>query len=108
MNKLELKNKRFTRRKLHIRKKIFGTHERPRLTIFRSLNHIYAQIINDFNHETLASASTLDKDVKSQIKPGMKKSDRGKLVGAAIANHAKAKSITTVAFDRNGSFITVE
>jgi large subunit ribosomal protein L18 len=102
MNKLELKKRRVERRKRHIRHKIFGNDERPRLTVFRSLNHIYAQIINDVTSETLVAASSLDKDVRELIKPDTKKTDRSKLVGAVLAKRAVEKNIKKVAFDRNG------
>jgi large subunit ribosomal protein L18 len=102
MNKLELKNKRHLRRKKSIRKKIFGTPERCRLSINRSSVHIYAQIINDEIGKTIVSASTIDKDVRGQIKPGMKKVDQSKLVGAVIAERALKNNIKQVTFDRNG------
>lgn len=102
MNKLELKNKRHQRRKASIRKKIFGSPERCRLSINRSSVHIYAQIINDEVGKTLVSASTIDKEVRAQIKPGMKKSDQSKLVGAVLAERALKNNIKQVAFDRNG------
>jgi large subunit ribosomal protein L18 len=102
MNNLETKKSRRQRRKLHIRKSIFGATERPRLTITRSLSHIYAQIIDDERHCTLVAASTLDKEVRAAIKPEMKKSDLSKLVGATLAKRAVQKNIKTVAFDRNG------
>jgi len=100
MKILEIKKKQRTRRKLHIRKRIKGTTERPRLTVFKSLNHMYAQIIDDTLGVTIVSASTLDSDVKSELKPGLKKSDESKLVGMAIARKAIEKDIKTVAFDR--------
>jgi large subunit ribosomal protein L18 len=102
MNNLETKKRRQLRRKLHIRKKIFGTPEEPRLTVKRSLKHIYAQIIDDTQHLTIVSASTLDKDVLSSIKKDMKKVDLSKLVGTHLAKKAKEKNIKKVAFDRNG------
>lgn len=102
MNSLEIKKKRQIRRKFSIRKKIFGTEDRLRLTVFRSLSHIYVQIINDVDKKTLVSASTLDKDVRDQIKAGMKKIDQSKLIGALIAKKAIEKNIKKVAFDRNG------
>lgn len=89
------------RRKLRIRRKLSGTAERPRLSVFRSLNHIYAQVVDDVAGTTLAHASTLAKDVKSQAAE-VKKSDAAKLVGAAIAGQLKAKGIKQVVFDRNG------
>lgn len=89
------------RRKLRIRRKISGTPERPRLSVFRSLKHIYAQVVDDVAGTTLAHSSTLAKDVKPQLGDA-KKSDAAKLVGKALAEQLKAKGITKVVFDRNG------
>jgi large subunit ribosomal protein L18 len=89
------------RRKLRIRNKISGTQERPRLSVFRSLKHIYAQVVDDVAGTTLAHASTLAKDVKPQADDSTK-SDAAKLVGKTIAAQLKAKGITKVVFDRNG------
>ncbi len=102
MKTQEIKAKRRIRRKVGIRKNIFGTPERLRLTVFRSLSHIYAQIINDIDGKTLVSASSNDKDVREAIKPEMKKSDVSKLVGSQLGKKAIAANIKTVAFDRNG------
>lgn len=98
----QLKVKRKERRKQHIRKSMTITGSRLRLTVFRSLNHIYAQIIDDIQHKTLVSASTIDKEVKSQITSDMKKIDESKLVGKIVAKRALEAEIKTVAFDRNG------
>ena len=89
------------RRKLRIRKKINGTAERPRMTVFRSLKHIYAQVIDDVAGKTIAHASTMAKDVKPQADDA-KKSDAAKMVGKAIAAQLKAKGVTKIVFDRNG------
>ncbi len=89
------------RRKLRIRRKINGTPERPRLSVFRSLKHIYAQVVDDTVGKTLAHCSTLSKDVKPQLGEATK-SDAAKLVGKTIAAQLKAKGITKVVFDRNG------
>jgi large subunit ribosomal protein L18 len=89
------------RRKLSIRKKVTGTAERPRLTVFRSSKHIYAQVVNDDAHATIATASTLDEQLKTQL-TGLKKSEKAKKIGAAIAERLKAKGIDKVVFDRNG------
>ncbi len=102
MNRLELKKIRRRRRKLRVRKKIFGTAERPRLSVYRSLKHIYCQIINDEIGHTLVSCSTLDKDVRSQIKDGMKKIEQAKIVGQVLARKALSQGLVNVAFDRNG------
>jgi large subunit ribosomal protein L18 len=96
-SKLEIRD----RRKMHIRKKVNGTAERPRLSIFRSSKHMYAQIVDDATHQTLAAVSTLDEKLKGEL-TGLKKSERAKKIGAAIAERAKAKGVTKVVFDRNG------
>ena len=98
----ELKAKRKLRRKKHIKKSMTFAGDRLRLTIFRSLNHIYAQIIDDKEQKTLVSASTIDKEVKTQITSEMKKIDESVLVGKLIAKRALEAKITNVAFDRNG------
>lgn len=102
MNRQELKTARRIRRKMHIRKKENARFDRMRLNINRSLKHVYAQIIDDKEGRTLVSASTLDKEVRSALTPGMKKVDQSKLVGKEIAKRALAANITSVAFDRNG------
>jgi large subunit ribosomal protein L18 len=89
------------RRKKRIRKKVTGTAERPRLTVFRSAKHIYAQVIDDTNGRTLVAASTLIEAVKGQVSDA-KKSDAAKLVGAALAKACSEKGIEKVVFDRNG------
>ena len=86
-----------------IRKKISGTNERPRLCVYKSLNHIYAQIINDMSGETLAAASTLDSEVQKELENGDKNNkEAAKKVGAAIAQRALDKGIKEVIFDRSG------
>ena len=89
------------RRKHSIRKKVNGTADRPRLTVFRSSKHIYAQVVNDVAHQTIATASTLDEQIIPQL-AGLKKSEKAKKIGAAIAERLKAKGIDKVVFDRNG------
>lgn len=89
------------RRKQGIRKLVQGTSERPRLTVFRSLHHIYAQIIDDERGVTLCEASTASKALKGQIKYGGNIA-AAKLVGTELAQRAKTKKINAVAFDRNG------
>lgn len=89
------------RKHLRVRKKISGTPERPRLCVFRSLSHIYAQVIDDSNGQTLVSASTLDKEIKEKISFG------GNIEGAAevgklVAQRALVKGIESVVFDRGG------
>ena len=89
------------RRKRSIRKRIAGTPERPRLSVFRSLNHIYAQAIDDTTRKVLASSSDLEKSVLAQV-AGKKKRDRAKLVGSAIAKKLLEQNVRKVVFDRNG------
>ncbi len=89
------------RRKLRIRKKVNGTPERPRLTVFRSAKHIYAQVIDDATGSTLAHASTLSKDLKGTLEEDNKVA-AAKKVGALIAQLCKSKKIDKVVFDRNG------
>lgn len=89
------------KRKKRIRKKVNGDGERPRMSIFRSAKHIYAQVVDDTNGVTLVHVSTLTKDVKVASSESTK-SDAAKFVGKAIAEACKAKGITKVAFDRNG------
>jgi large subunit ribosomal protein L18 len=78
-----------------------GTSTRPRLSVFRSLRHIYAQIIDDITGTTLATASTLDPELRPQVK-GQKKTASGELVGQLLARRARDKGITAVVFDRGG------
>ncbi|ACI20604.1 MULTISPECIES: 50S ribosomal protein L18 [Thermodesulfovibrio] len=89
------------RRRQRIRKKVFGTSERPRLCIFRSLNHIYAQIIDDTKGHTLVAASTLDKELKD-LKGHKGNKEFAKKVGELIAERAIKLGITKVVFDRAG------
>jgi len=89
------------RRKLRIRKKVSGTETRPRLSVFRSARHIYAQVIDDASGKTLAFASTLSKDLKGTLEED-NKTDAAKKVGALIAKICKSKKIEKVVFDRNG------
>ena len=95
--------KREALRKRHdrVRKKIRGTPDRPRLCVFRSLNHIYAQVIDDSSGQTLASASTLDAEVKADS--GNKtKTEQAGLVGNLVAKRARNKGISQIVFDRGG------
>ena len=89
------------RRKLRIRKKIGGTLERPRLSVFRSARHIYAQVVDDVAGKTLAHASTLSRDVRGPA-ADVTKLDAAKKVGPAIATLLLAKGIDKVVFDRSG------
>jgi len=92
--------KRYGRAKT-IRKKVEGTAERPRLTVFRSAKHIYAQLVDDIQGRTLATASTLTKDVRETV-TGKKKTEKAEAVGKKMAEVAKAAGINAVVFDRNG------
>ena len=89
------------RRHLRVRKRVLGTTERPRLSVFRSINEIYAQVINDIDGNTLTAASSIDKDLRAKM-AGLKKSEQAKLVGQAVAERAKGKGIESVVFDRGG------
>ena len=89
------------RRHVRVREKIKGTSSIPRLCVYRSPNHIYAQVIDDTRGHTLAAASTLDAEIKGELE-GKKKSDKSVLVGTLIAKRAKDKGIEKVAFDRGG------
>ena len=93
------------RKHVRVRKKISGTAERPRLNVFRSSKHIYAQIIDDAKGATLVSASSDDKELKEKITNGGNK-DAAKLVGEAIAKRAVAAGIEKVVFDRGGYIYT--
>jgi large subunit ribosomal protein L18 len=89
------------RRKLRIRKRMQGTGEKPRLTVFRTAKHIYAQVIDDVSGKTVAHASTLSKDLKGSLDEG-NKTDAAKKVGALVAKICLSKKIDRVVFDRNG------
>jgi len=88
--------------KFRIRKRISGSSERPRLVIFRSLNNIYAQLVDDINHRTICTVSNLNKEVKDEIKDNSTKVTESKIVGKIIAVKAKEKNIKKAVFDRNG------
>ena len=89
------------KRKQRIRRKISGSETRPRLSVFRSTRHIYAQITDDGQGMTLAAASTLSGELKDKL-TGLKKSDAAKEVGKLLAAKAREKGISQVVFDRNG------
>ena len=99
MIKKTSRNELRKRRHYRVRAKVQGTAQRPRLNVFRSNKHIYAQLIDDVAGTTIASASTLDKDLNIAA-PG--NSEAAKVVGATIAKRAKEKNITSVVFDRAG------
>ncbi|MDO8683615.1 MAG: 50S ribosomal protein L18 [Armatimonadota bacterium] len=98
-----MREKEALRQKRHgrVRKKVVGTPEKPRLNVFRSLNNIYAQVVDDTQHATLVAASTIDKELKSKVKTGGN-TDSAKLVGELVAKRAKEKGIAKVVFDRGG------
>ncbi|GAA3411917.1 50S ribosomal protein L18 [Paenibacillus hodogayensis] len=95
------KNKARHKRHLRVRKKIKGTQERPRLNIFRSSKHMYAQLVDDINGVTIASASTQDKELKEQVENGGN-TEAAQKVGSLVAQRAKEKGIDKVVFDRGG------
>ena len=102
--KRKIKNenlRRRLRRALSIRRRIEGNAARPRLSVYRSAKHIYAQLIDDLAGKTLASASTRSKSLSDGVK-GLKKKEAAEKVGQALAEAAKAQGIDTVVFDRNG------
>ena len=90
------------RRHVRVRAKVSGTAARPRLNVFRSSAHIYAQLIDDIQGHTLAAASDLEQEVKDRAGDGAKKSDRAKAVGEVIAERAKSAGFEAVVFDRGG------
>ena len=99
MKTLQIKDKIFNRRKTRIRAKVYGTAERPRLSVFKSHKYIYAQIINDDKGMTLAAFDSRQSKAKSPI-------ERAEEVGVGIAKKAKAANITKVVFDRSGYLYT--
>ena len=101
----ENKNAKRTIRHIRLRKDLKGTSACPRLCVYRSLNNIYAQIIDDVKGVTLASCSTENKEVKALIKDKTNK-EQARIVGEQLAKAAKAKKISTVVFDRGGYLYT--
>ena len=99
------KNEERLRRHTRVRKKVSGTAEAPRLSVYRSLNHIYVQVIDDVKGVTLCSASTMEKEVKGAVKD-LSKTEAAKVVGKKVAERAVAKGIKTVVFDRGGYLYT--
>ncbi|MBI2849518.1 MAG: 50S ribosomal protein L18 [Chloroflexi bacterium] len=89
------------RRHLRVRAKVKGVADAPRLSVFRSLNHVFAQVIDDTRGHTLVAASTLDKEVKEAAE-GKSKTGKSELVGALVAKRALSQGIKQVAFDRGG------
>ena len=90
------------RSKIKIRKKMSGTLEKPRMTVYRSLNQIYVQLIDDTAGNVLVGVSSLSKEILEDIKVAKGKTTKSKIVGAYLAKKASEKSITTCVFDRNG------
>ncbi len=101
MSSAEDKKRNLARRKKRIRKKVLGTAERPRLSVYRSLNHIYAQIIDDTQARTIIGVSTLSKELKGKLK-NSDTTEAAKQVGALVAQKAQEMNIHQVIFDRNG------
>lgn len=97
-NRLKKKNQLRARAKVRVRKKISGTEEKPRLSVFRSCKHMYAQVIDDANGVTICSASTIEKDGKSFAK----NMEQAKFVGETVATRLQEKGISSVVFDRGG------
>ena len=89
------------RRHVRVRAKVSGTATRPRLCVFRSLNHIYAQVVDDSSGHTLVSASSLDAEIRDKI-TGKKKTESAELVGSLVAQRILNKGIKQIAFDRGG------
>jgi len=101
MIKRKSRNESRQRRHLRIRRTVHGSPERPRLSVFRSVAHIYAQVVDDRAGRTLATASSLDPEIRTQA-AGVKKTEAGKLVGQLVARRAKERGISHVVFDRGG------
>lgn len=104
INKID-KNEERLRRHARVRKKISGTAEDPRMSVFRSLKHIYVQLIDDNKGVTLCSASTEQKDVAAKVAK-LTKTEAAKVVGKTVAEKAKKLGIETVVFDRGGYLYT--
>ena len=102
--KIKTKDDRRVRIKLRLRKRIAGTQERPRLTVFRSVSHIYAQVVDDMSGQTLVAASTTEPSVKAAFSKGIRGGNAkgAEAIGKTIAERAIAKGIKRVVFDRNG------
>ncbi|HLF77829.1 MAG TPA: 50S ribosomal protein L18 [Dehalococcoidia bacterium] len=89
------------RRHIRVRKRVSGTGDKPRLVVYRSLSHIYAQVINDVERRTITAASDIEAALKAKVE-GKKKADIATLVGDLVAERAKEKGVTKVVFDRAG------
>ena len=101
-NKVKLKKLKRAKKKLRIRKKITGTAERPRLAVYRSLKHTYAQLIDDVKNQTITGVSTLTPDLRPDVEKVKSKTEAARLVGKKIAEKARALNIKKVVFDRSG------
>ncbi len=100
---MKLKKEDLRRKKKNrVRKKVNGTPERPRLSVYRSLNHMYAQLIDDTTGTTLVAASTKSKEIADDVKNAKSKVEKSHLVGKLLAQKAKEKGIESAVFDRNG------
>lgn len=102
MGSVNIRSQARLKRKVRIRKKLVGTNERPRLCVFRSAKHVYAQVIDDTKGHTLATASSTEKAVKDQIVEAAKKKAVAGLVGKVLAERLIEKGYKKVVFDRNG------
>ncbi|TVR12984.1 MAG: 50S ribosomal protein L18 [Planctomycetota bacterium] len=101
MDKNITKRKALLKKRMRVRKTIEGTPSRPRLSVYRSERHIYGQVIDDLSGRTLVAASTVDKELREQVK-SLTPKDSATKVGEALADRAKAQGIEMVAFDRGG------
>ncbi len=90
------------RRKKQIRKKVYGTADKPRLAIFRSLKHIYAQLIDDLNDKAILTVSDLTEEVSAEVKDESTKTEKSKIVGKIVAKKALENDIKAIVFDRSG------
>jgi large subunit ribosomal protein L18 len=102
--RIKTKEDRRDRIKHRIRKRVWGTGDRPRLTVFRSLSHIYVQVVDDMHGRTIAAASTVEPAVKSALPAGSRGGnvEGAKAIGKTIAERLREKGVTRVVFDRNG------
>lgn len=101
LSKRQRENNRL-RRKRRIRKKIIGTPRRPRLSVYKSNKHTYAQVIDDYAGHTIVSASTVDSELSEELDDEMTKTEQARKVGEAVAERAQEAGVDTVVFDRNG------
>jgi large subunit ribosomal protein L18 len=101
MDRAKAKRQARQRRHARVRRRVFGTSERPRFSVFRSLKHIHAQVIDDTQGRTLVAASTLDAGIKPEL-ADKDKSDQAAIVGKALAERAAAAGMSQVVFDRGG------